>query len=463
MNIASIILPGLVPAAQPTPPLPATPLAMGNTPSFGLTLLAVAPSVPPTQPVMQPVMKPPMQPAMQRLPAQVSLLGGTALEAVGQEAPIAVAPPVPAAGLPSVPEAAVPSRPQEPGVTLTEQPAQSRIQVAETAQPAPEQLLAPPSAFPAPAPATPSDPSTAARVEVVTTPAEDEMPVDVAVEPALPEVAPAAPLVQATVPAARPMTETVALAPPEVRALGRGSSIEAPKTPESAAEPMGPTAPAIEAPVSPVRSEARPAAETVMRADAPIFERAALDAPAPGPAPAPAPLKTETASPPVVADAGIDPRVHDEPIVAARPGQLGRDMGVEIARRVSAGKDEVVVRLNPVELGRIEVRMTFDETGSLRAVMTTETSVAMDMLRRDAADLGRTLAEAGVRADLDSFRFANRGGDGAPGGWSGRGDDNSRRDGDRRNDERGHRSADDSADDVAYRPVRADGLIDLIA
>lgn len=103
------------------------------------------------------------------------------------------------------------------------------------------------------------------------------------------------------------------------------------------------------------------------------------------------------------------------PVATARPGQIGREMGVEIARQISAGKEELCVRLDPAELGRIDVRMSFERDGGLRAVVTAESSVALDMLRRDAGDLTRALVDAGVRADAGSFRFDGRSGDGQRG------------------------------------------------
>ena len=99
-----------------------------------------------------------------------------------------------------------------------------------------------------------------------------------------------------------------------------------------------------------------------------------------------------------------------EPHVAARAGQIGHDVGVAIARRVSDGGDELVVRLMPAELGRIEVRMAFDARGGLRAVIAADSLVALDMLRRDSADLSRALTDAGVRSDANTLTFQTDGG-----------------------------------------------------
>lgn len=147
-----------------------------------------------------------------------------------------------------------------------------------------------------------------------------------------------------------------------------------------------------------------------------------------------------------------------QPVVIARPGTIGRDMGVEIARQISAGKEEVLVRLDPAELGRIDVRMSFDRDGNLRATVTAESLVALDMLRRDSGDLTRALADAGVRADSQSFRFDGRGSDG--GQFAQRG----QQQGDRGGDGQTRGGAGETADEnPQYRRLATSGRIDVMA
>lgn len=169
---------------------------------------------------------------------------------------------------------------------------------------------------------------------------------------------------------------------------------------------------------------------------------------------------------PVVANAAATPATPtpDQPRVEARPGRIGREMGVEIARRLSVGGDELTVRLNPIEMGRIEVRLSFDERGSLRVGMAAESAAALDMLRRDSAELGRALADAGVRADASGFRFDSRSGHSEGnqfwqrqsfGGGSGRGG---------AQPSTGHGAAEDGAtEDLQYRPLRTRGRVNLMA
>lgn len=95
--------------------------------------------------------------------------------------------------------------------------------------------------------------------------------------------------------------------------------------------------------------------------------------------------------------------------ISARPGEIGQQLGVEIARHSQDGHDNLVIRLDPVELGKIQIRIQFDEQGSLRAQVTAESPAALEMLRRDSSDLARALNDAGVRTDAQSFQFDARG------------------------------------------------------
>ena len=146
--------------------------------------------------------------------------------------------------------------------------------------------------------------------------------------------------------------------------------------------------------------------------------------------------------------------------VTAQPGRIGREMGVEIARRVSGGQDEMLIRLNPQEMGRIEVRLTFDESGAVRAVLASESPAALEMLRRDTGDLARSLADAGVRSDSQSFRFDRSGGDGA--GQRGHGGGNAQHDR-QASGPAFQGGADEEPDASVYRQLRSSGQVNLIA
>ena len=148
-------------------------------------------------------------------------------------------------------------------------------------------------------------------------------------------------------------------------------------------------------------------------------------------------------------------------IITAQPGRFGTEMGVAIAHHAVAGKPETItVRLDPKDLGRIEVRLSFDDAGTLRAVVTADTPGALEMLRRESGDLGRALADAGLRSDAQSLRFDTR----TPGG----NDPGQRQPGaDPRQPQARQRRADTEyqgfAETPIYRPLRTSGRVDLTA
>lgn len=146
-----------------------------------------------------------------------------------------------------------------------------------------------------------------------------------------------------------------------------------------------------------------------------------------------------------------------EAAVALREGRFGADIGVTIARALDTVRDgrreDLLIRLDPRHMGRVEVRMSFEHDGVLRAVVSADSPAALDMLRRESADLGRALTDAGVRADAQSLRF--------DGGGTGSG----QRHGARPQAAAAARSdgAGNLVEDSLHRPLRSSGHVDLMA
>nr|WP_295669855.1 flagellar hook-length control protein FliK [Sphingomonas sp.] len=171
--------------------------------------------------------------------------------------------------------------------------------------------------------------------------------------------------------------------------------------------------------------------------------------------------------------------------ITAQPGQIGPELGIAIARHVASGGatgggETITLRLNPVDMGRIEVKLSFDDRGTLRAIVSADNPAALDMLRRDSADLGRALTDAGVRADSQTLRFDSRTDAGQNGNqtgsqsWGQHGGQHGARDSGQRGDngqpwQRQPESNGDAetgaADDTiaAYRPLRTRGRVDMVA
>jgi flagellar hook-length control protein FliK len=159
------------------------------------------------------------------------------------------------------------------------------------------------------------------------------------------------------------------------------------------------------------------------------------------------------------------PAPAQQPVIAAQAGRIGRDMGVEIARQVASGRSEVLIRLDPADMGRIDVRLSFDGRGTLHAAMSADSPAALDLLRRDAGDLSRALADAGIRSDATSFRFDSRSSDGGQfAQHQGQSGSDAR---DQRGGGSSHHGGKDEADTGSgaplYRQLRTSGRIDLMA
>ncbi|EZP48667.1 flagellar hook-length control protein FliK [Sphingomonas sp. RIT328] len=144
------------------------------------------------------------------------------------------------------------------------------------------------------------------------------------------------------------------------------------------------------------------------------------------------PPASAAAAPNLVEAAMLAPRQADAPprsvqaaqaapsadaTVTARPGRMGRELGVQIAHHVAAGRSAVTIRLEPDTMGRIDVRLSFDDSGRLNATVHAANPASLDLLRREAGDLGRALSDAGIRTDVAGFSFGS--GQSGAGGQSG--------------------------------------------
>lgn len=99
-----------------------------------------------------------------------------------------------------------------------------------------------------------------------------------------------------------------------------------------------------------------------------------------------------------------------------RQASIVQDVAVEVVRSAKAGKREVSVRLDPPELGKVEVRWSVDEAGKVRTVVAADNPATLELLRRDSGQLARALNSAGVAADAGAFSFNLRQDSGNGGG-----------------------------------------------
>lgn len=81
---------------------------------------------------------------------------------------------------------------------------------------------------------------------------------------------------------------------------------------------------------------------------------------------------------------------------------------VEIAAAARAGKTQFDIRLDPAELGRIDVRIAVDRNGQVTSHLTVEKPETLSMLRQDAPQLQRALDDAGLKTGSNGLSFSLR-------------------------------------------------------
>jgi flagellar hook-length control protein FliK len=83
-------------------------------------------------------------------------------------------------------------------------------------------------------------------------------------------------------------------------------------------------------------------------------------------------------------------------------------LGLEIAVSAQSGKSHFEIRLDPADLGRIDVRIDVDSNGQMTSHLTVEKPETLSMLRQDAPQLQRALDDAGFKTGNDGLQFSLR-------------------------------------------------------
>jgi len=111
--------------------------------------------------------------------------------------------------------------------------------------------------------------------------------------------------------------------------------------------------------------------------------------------------------------APIDPRSHAAAratiqVSAEKLSQfLTQDdqLPLQIQRAAANGRDHITIQIVPHELGRIEIKLDFDHSGTINTVIAADRPQTLDLLKRDAGGLERALQDAGFKTDGSSLSF----------------------------------------------------------
>lgn len=89
--------------------------------------------------------------------------------------------------------------------------------------------------------------------------------------------------------------------------------------------------------------------------------------------------------------------------VAAHPAIA--QIAIVVMKAAQEGVDRITIKLQPPELGRIDVRLDVSVDGRIQAVFAAERSSTVDILQRDVRELERALQSAGLSADPGGLSF----------------------------------------------------------
>lgn len=151
-------------------------------------------------------------------------------------------------------------------------------------------------------------------------------------------------------------------------------------------------------------------ADTAPASDKPAAARgdqppAAPDAAKSAPDAATATQSTQSApSAPVAQPARVAHAAYQSPLQQVNIPQVA----FELVRQFQAGNSRFQIRLDPPELGRIDVKLDLDRHGTVNARMVVERPETLDLMQRDQRALQQALTQAGLDTGKTNLEFSLR-------------------------------------------------------
>jgi flagellar hook-length control protein FliK len=97
------------------------------------------------------------------------------------------------------------------------------------------------------------------------------------------------------------------------------------------------------------------------------------------------------------------PRIPSAPLA-----QVPHLISVEAGKLDAGGTREFTIRLDPAELGRIDVKLEVKADGYVTAVVQADQASTYDLLRQDARQFEQSLWDSGLKTNSDSLNFSLR-------------------------------------------------------
>jgi flagellar hook-length control protein FliK len=233
--------------------------------------------------------------------------------------------------------------------------------------------------------------------------------------------APVAAVIAAVVPAvaASPVLATAVQADQPVQAISgekatqtASSATNALTTPDavkSKDDGADPTASSDDKTLRPAKAEVPQATHNTTSAAAKELARVVEQLAEPN-GPASGQPNTQTAPQATAIDSSTSAKPQDPAHALARadaPVPL-QAIAVEIGMRAMRGAKEFSIRLDPEDLGRIDIKLEISEAGQVQAKLVVERVETLQLLQRDAKTLERAFDQAGLKTNPDGLQFSLR-------------------------------------------------------
>ena len=83
-----------------------------------------------------------------------------------------------------------------------------------------------------------------------------------------------------------------------------------------------------------------------------------------------------------------------------------QSLALQIAQKVQNGAQQFEIRMNPPELGRVDVKLDFNKDGQMTTHLTIERPETLEMLTRDSRQLERALQQSGLNISGSDLTFS---------------------------------------------------------
>lgn len=118
------------------------------------------------------------------------------------------------------------------------------------------------------------------------------------------------------------------------------------------------------------------------------------------------PAAAPQADPAVQVDGTAAPRVVQTGYQTSQQQLNLPQIAFELSRQAQDGNTRFQIRLDPPELGRIDVKLDIDNNGHVHARLTVEKAETLDLMQRDQRALERALQQAGLDQSKTNLEFS---------------------------------------------------------